>query len=71
MDFQEHETVQIKCDKLDRDIHKGDLGAIVAIYQPGVYEVEFVNPDGTTKAFLTLKGKFLKRANVVELAHAD
>ncbi len=34
----------------------GDLGTIVEIYtRPHLaYEVEFVNPDGTTRALLTL-----------------
>lgn len=34
----------------------GDLGAIVEIYSaPSLaYEVEFVNPDGSTRALLTL-----------------
>ena len=34
----------------------GDLGAIVEIYTtPSLaYEVEFVNPDGSTRALLTL-----------------
>ena len=34
----------------------GDLGAIVEVYTaPGLaYEVEFVNPDGSTRALLTL-----------------
>ncbi|MCI0478144.1 MAG: DUF4926 domain-containing protein [Anaerolineales bacterium] len=34
----------------------GDLGTIVEIYtRPQLaYEVEFVNPDGTTRALLTL-----------------
>ena len=34
----------------------GDLGTIVEIYtEPNqAYEIEFVNPDGTTRALLTL-----------------
>lgn len=34
----------------------GDLGAVVEIYRtPSLaYEVEFVNPDGSTRALLTL-----------------
>ena len=40
----------------DHHVLAGDLGAIVEIYhQPHLaYEVEFVNPDGSTRALLTL-----------------
>lgn len=41
----------------------GDLGAIVEIYtQPHLaYEVEFVNPDGTTRALLALEPNQVRR----------
>jgi hypothetical protein len=40
----------------DQHVLAGDLGAIVEIYdRPHLaYEVEFVNPDGSTRALLTL-----------------
>jgi hypothetical protein len=42
--FQEHQALA------------GDIGGIVEVYtQPGLaYDVEFVNPDGSTRAVLTL-----------------
>jgi hypothetical protein len=40
----------------EHQVLAGDLGAIVEIYAtPSLaYEVEFVNPDGSTRALLTL-----------------
>lgn len=42
---------------------KGDLGTIVEIYDTPqrAYEVEFVNPDGTTRALLTLLPNQIRR----------
>ena len=50
------ETVIVTIDLPDEDVLAGDLGAIVEVYtSPALaYEVEFVNPDGTTRALLTL-----------------
>jgi hypothetical protein len=40
----------------EHEVLAGDLGAIVEIYTTPhlAYEVEFVNPDGSTRALLTL-----------------
>jgi hypothetical protein len=40
----------------DDQVLVGDLGTVVEIYaRPTLaYEIEFVNPDGTTRALLTL-----------------
>jgi Domain of unknown function (DUF4926) len=32
----------------------GELGTIVLVHEPGVYEVEFVNDDGSTRALVTV-----------------
>ncbi len=50
------DTVIATIDLMDQQVLVGDLGTIVEIYtEPTlVYEVEFVNPDGTTRALLTL-----------------
>jgi hypothetical protein len=44
---------------LDRDVpahglRKGDLGAVVEVYEPDGLEVEFVTASGRTAALLTL-----------------
>jgi hypothetical protein len=50
------DTVIATVNMPDHRVLAGDLGAIVEIYdQPHLaYEVEFVNPDGSTRALLTL-----------------
>jgi Domain of unknown function (DUF4926) len=47
----------------------GDLGAIVEIYTaPNVaYEVEFVNPDGSTRALLTLAPDQIRRLSPADV----
>ncbi len=38
----------------DRGLRKGDLGAVVEVYEPDGLEVEFVTASGKTEALLTL-----------------
>ena len=47
----------------DHEILAGDLGTIVEVYtNPDLaYEVEFVNPDGATRALLTLSPDQVRR----------
>lgn len=53
--FEELDTVELTHDIKKRGLKKGDLGAIVNVYNDGeAYEVEFVAPNGRTKALLTL-----------------
>ncbi len=50
------ETVIATVDLRDEQVLKGDVGTIVEIYSSPrqAFEVEFVNPDGSTRALLTL-----------------
>jgi hypothetical protein len=50
------ETVIITVNIPDRGVLAGDLGTIVEVYtNPNLaFEVEFINPDGSTRALLTL-----------------
>lgn len=54
--FQLLETVIATVDVAHEAVLAGDLGTIVEVYtDPHVaYEVEFVNPNGTSRALLTL-----------------
>lgn len=47
----------------DAQVLAGDLGAIVEIHTtPSLaYDVEFVNPDGTTRALVTLTPEQVRR----------
>ena len=38
----------------ERGLRKGDLGAVVEVYEPDALEVEFVAASGKTEALLTL-----------------
>lgn len=50
------DTVIVTVDLSDEEVLVGDLGTIVEVYTvpTPAYEVEFVNPNGTTRALLTL-----------------
>ena len=61
----------LECVVLNRDIPehglcRGDLGAIVEIYEPDGLEVEFVAASGDTQAVLTLT-----REDVREIGASD
>jgi len=47
----------------DKQVMAGDLGAIVEVYTTPTlaYDVEFVNPDGTTRALVTLTPEQVRR----------
>ena len=47
----------------------GDLGAVVEVYAaPSLaYEVEFVNPDGSTRALLTLAPSQVRRLSPADV----
>jgi hypothetical protein len=57
------ETVIATANFPGQSVLAGDLGTIVEIYTaPGLaYEVEFVNPDGSTRALLTLTPAQIRR----------
>ena len=55
MRFKELETVVLNRDLPDQGLRKGDLGAVVQLYEPDGLEVEFVSASGKTEALVTLK----------------
>ena len=55
MRFHKLETVVLDRDLPERGLRRGDLGAVIEIYQPDGVEVEFVTASGKTQAVLTLK----------------
>jgi len=54
MRFQLLETVVLNRDLPEHGLRRGDLGAVVELYQPEGLEVEFVTGSGRTQAVLTL-----------------
>lgn len=47
----------------------GDVGAVVEVYTAPspAYEVEFVNPDGSTRALLTLAPSQVRRLSAADV----
>ncbi len=48
------DTVVLTRDIPDVGLRRGDLGAIVEVYGPNAFEVEFVAASGRTQALVTL-----------------
>ena len=55
MKFKNLDTVVLNKDLSEVGLRRGDLGAVVQIYEPDGIEVEFVTASGRTEALLTLK----------------
>jgi hypothetical protein len=55
MKFHELDVVVLDRDLPDHGLRKGDLGAVVQVYEPDGLEVEFVTASGRTQALVTLK----------------
>jgi hypothetical protein len=55
MKFHELEAVVLERDIPERGLRKGDLGAIVELYEPDGLDVEFVRASGKTQALVTLR----------------
>ena len=54
MRFKMLDTVVLEKDLPDYDLCRGDLGAVVEVYEPDGMEVEFVTASGKTQALVTL-----------------
>ena len=54
MKFKTLDTVALNTDIPSDGLRKGDLGAVVQVYEPDGLEVEFVTAAGRTKTLLTL-----------------
>jgi hypothetical protein len=55
MRFALLETVVLDRDLPDHGLKKGDLGAVVHVYEPDGLEIEFVSASGKTEALVTLE----------------
>ena len=63
------ETVIAKMSVPEENVLAGDLGTIVEIYKKPklAYEVEFVDPDGTTRALLTMSPNQLRKLSSIDI----
>lgn len=58
------DTVALLEDLPERKLKRGEVGTVVEILGPGVYEVEFCDDDGQTYAELALRsGQFVPLHN--------
>jgi len=55
MPFALLDTVVLERDLPEAGLRRGDLGAVVEVYEPDGLEVEFVAASGRTQAVVTLK----------------
>lgn len=49
------DVVALTCDLPDRGLVRGQVGTVVEMLEPGVFEVEFSDNDGKTYAELALR----------------
>ncbi len=49
------DTVVLEKDLPSQGLRRGDVGAVMEVYEPDGLEVEFVTGSGRTQALLTLK----------------
>ena len=54
MSFAPLETVVLERDVPEHGLRRGDLGAVVEVYEPDGLEVEFVRASGRTQALVEL-----------------
>ncbi len=54
MTYRVLDTIVLDRDLPDQGLRKGDLGAVVEVYEPDGLEVEFVTASGRAAAVLTL-----------------
>jgi hypothetical protein len=54
MEHKTLDTVVLKRDLPEYGLRKGDLGAVVHVYEPEGLEVEFVTASGRTEALVSL-----------------
>jgi hypothetical protein len=53
--YEELDNVVLNKDLPAHGLCKGDLGAVVMVYEPDAIEVEFVRVSGATRALVTLR----------------
>ncbi len=57
MRYRVLDTVVLDRDLPEHGLRKGDLGAVVEVYEPDGIEVEFVTASGRTEALMTLAAR--------------
>ena len=60
MAFRELDTVALSRDLPEHNLRRGDLGAVVHVLAPDLYEIEFVRASGVTEALVSLSSSDLR-----------
>jgi hypothetical protein len=66
MSIRELDSVVLERDLPEHGLRKGDLGAVVQLYSPDSFEIEFVRASGSTQALV-----HLTRADIRPVADSD
>jgi len=67
MKFKTLDTVVLDKNLPEFGLQKGDLGAVVQVYEPDGLEVEFVTAAGTTEALVTLNARDVRQVGDTDL----
>ncbi len=67
MTFNELDTVVLDRDLPEHRLRRGDLGAVVQVYEPDGLEVEFVTATGRTQALVTLRQSDVREIGAEDL----
>ncbi len=63
MNFKPHDVVVLNTDLPAHGLRRGDLGAVVDLYDRNAIEVEFVTASGRTNALVMLKSDDVRAAS--------
>jgi len=58
--YKEHEVVVLRRELPEHGLLRGEVGAIVAVYEAGGYEVELATAEGGAVAVVTLADEDLR-----------
>ena len=67
MRFKSLDAVVLDRDLPEHGLRKGDLGAVVQVYEPDVLEVEFVKASGRPQALVALQDSDLRELDDEDL----
>jgi hypothetical protein len=67
MAFRELDTVALSRDLPEHNLRRGDLGAVVHVLAPDLYEIEFVRASGMTEALVSLSSSDLRAVGDADL----
>lgn len=67
MPIKELDTVALTEDLPVHGLKAGDLGAVVAVYSPDAYEVEFVTASGKTQAVVTISEEKIRAVGAEDI----